>query len=385
MTTVGGGRKRTLKPDTGKIRTPDILAERGVGSRNISERRREGVVIRNTESLQDVIPELIREESPELLEGSEWEEGDATEESEEAWDGTGDGNPLKDEDESDMEESEDPPDQLESEDYPATDPDGNPQDIPAVAIIINEFGEVIVPRETYLYESSGYAFTGAGSAIRRGAKRVGLLKIAGKAIVDNNRDLLLDGPEDFSEVCLRRISQISVFEEFTNAPNSSSLVTGNCVKTPLWGVVPLSTFFYPDEWEQTMKEAWKALSVPADLENPMSQNELWNVLARTRPHLLRLQDEDKRMLRLKMHEYGIVKDQGRKLMKRWTDGWIDSRIKAGGLKSIRRREIPAIREEMLTSTLFDKPHASKCREPVYRRFIEERLTAILKSEKFEIV
>lgn len=285
-------------------------------------------------------------------------------------------------------EAEEPPDTVEPDLWPdshyATDPFGNPTDTPLPAIEINEFGDVTVTREAYLIRCADREFSSVFDPrgdLGKGMKRVEILRAFGEAIVKHNLQELLTGPPLLEEAKLAPLTQKSVFEGLTVPANSSVLVSATFVKTPLWGIVPLSAFFSVDKWEVTIEEVKRFLDAEnvREPDSMSSKSYRWRELVESSRHLETLRDN--RMLRNKMKEFGIPLAKGRKEI--W---WAVSKwVRDHKPERVKRAEIPAMVADLVSDyEMFSTHHTRIYQAERFQPFVEERAVKILETLRIAV-
>lgn len=295
---------------------------------------------------------------------------------------------LDDEDESEVEGDSDSSGALAlwPEALYATDLHGNPLGQPMPAIEINEFGEVIVLLSDHLdrcRDSRTLALLDLYNQIGMGTKRSEFLRACGEGIVNKNSDELLYGPPSIVDAKLKPMTQKEVFSAFTIPANSTAILKNTCVRTPLWGVVPLSAFFETDEWDLTIEEVRREIEKES-VEYPdkiKKNSSTWKTLSDSRPHLGKLVTN--RMLLNKMVEYDIPVAPGRKniydSVKRWRRTHKSS-------SEIATHAIPDLVQELMDHFgLFRSESTERYREERFKDFTEKRVIKILKVLGIQVI
>ena len=189
------------------------------------------------------------------------------------------------------------------EDNPVADPDGvdhgsslikndfeasmgNSDPEPVPDIIIDECGNVEIPRETLIHNYYG-RFGCDGKELPPKALQslnaAEKLRAVAEALIKKEGKTILRGDSDFSQVKLLPLTQKEVMEPLGIVDKGlRSSIANRYVKTPLWGILPLSVFFQGKggEWRNILNYVRGRLEVES-LKNPDANKKLWkNVIKR---------------------------------------------------------------------------------------------------------
>ena len=252
---------------------------------------------------------------------------------------------------------------------------GNDQE-PTADIIIDEFGNVEIPREELLDTYYGGFADESSPLTPRGLQlfiTAQMLRAVGEALVEKEGDLILSKETDLSKVNLLPLTQEEVMSPLgiTNAPTRAR-ITDRYIKTPYWGTLHLSVFFQgvSEEWRAIVKYV-RNLVEGEDLENPYANRILWNDI-RSRYSLAH---NSNRQFRNELVKAGIPLKKPRKEIYDYARKWKEEE-KA---QRVNISDIPGIRTELQDNYgLFNTKQTRQCREEQYIPFVEDRITAVLK-------
>jgi hypothetical protein len=286
--------------------------------------------------------------------------------------------------------------EYDKEDNPVADPDGvtydsswdkndfeasmgNSDPEPVPGIIIDEHGNVEIPRETLIHDSYG-RFGGDGKELPpRALQRLNSaekLRAVADALIKKEGQTILRGDSDFSQVKLLPLTQKEVMEPLGMVDKGlRSSIADRYVKTPLWGILPLSVFFQGKEktnWSNILDYVRKTLK-GEDIESPYDNDVLWPLVKQE----FSLTLKSNKTLNNKLLEAGIPLKKPRVDIYTLTKEW---KMK-GNVQEVRSRDIPGIREDLQKKFT---GHTSLCRREQYTPFVEERIRAVLNKLKVVI-
>lgn len=281
--------------------------------------------------------------------------------------------------------------ELDREDNPVADPDGvihgalwekndfealsagnDPEPLPD--IIMDEFGNVEIPRESLLDDyyvrlgGDNRELPPKGLQLLITAER---LRAVAEALIEKEGETILSGEADFSKIKLLPLTQKEIMAPLGMGKELRSKMTNRYVKTPYWGILHLSVFFQgaKKEWRNILDYVRKKLK-GEDLENPYANRVLWNDVKRE----YSLEHKDDRQLRNKLMEAGIPLKKPRNDIHKFTKKWQEK----GDINQVQLLDIPGIRVDLQKKfDMFSTKQTLQCREKQYIPFVEERMRAVL--------
>ena len=281
--------------------------------------------------------------------------------------------------------------ELDKEDNPVADPDGaiygsswekndfealsagnDPEPVPD--IIIDEFGNVEIPRESLLDDYYVRLGDDSRELPPKGLQLLNtaqMLRAVAEVLIEREGDIILSGEADFSKIKLLPLTQKEIMAPLGMGKELRSRMTNRYVKTPYWGILHLSVFFQgvEEEWRNILEYVREKLK-GEDLENPYPNNVLWDDVKRR--YLLGHKDD--RQLRNKLMEAGIPLKKPREDIYTFTKKW----QKKGSVHNVGLQDIPGIRLELQQEfNMFSKGQALQCRRNQYIPFVEKRIRAVL--------
>jgi|TARA_Y100000031_G_scaffold156649_1_gene212151 hypothetical protein len=268
----------------------------------------------------------------------------------------------------------------EKNDFDALNADNNLEPLPD--IIIDEFGNVEIPREELLQTYYGrlpgesYPLSQKGMQVLTTAQ---MLRAVGEALVEKEGDLILSGETDFSNVTLLPLTQKELMEPLSITDKSTrTRITDRYIKTPHWGVLHLSVFFpgVDEEWRAVAGYVRQLLK-GEDLSNPYPNKVLWDDIQKK----FSLSYKNNRQFRNELVKVGIPLRKSRKDIYDSTRKWKEKKK----VQRVNFSDISKIRGDLQHNYgLFNTTQTKPCRAKQYIPFVEDRITAVLKGLEVEV-